>query len=176
VKKAYIYLFLAFLLFNFSSVILALKLWQLQAKYEMLHKIKMQQKTEHLAFHKNFFKARLKHGSEFDWDNKRFDVVKAFYDADSVYIEAINDTREKGILHHIGKLMHHQNKQGKNPSKISSLSLLVFQAPLPEIITIGAPTIKIINKQFPYFICIQKVYQTIKTPPPRFCSITGYIL
>lgn len=156
-----------FLLFNFSSVLLALKLWQLQAKYEMLYKMKMQQKTEHLAFHKNYFKSRLKHGSEFDWDNKRFDVVKAFYDADSVYIEAINDTREKGILHHIGKLMHHQNKQGKNPSKISSLSLLVFQAPLPESIVIETPNSQLSLKYFYKDQQLSKIYSFVKSPPPR---------
>ena len=146
---------------------LALKLCQWQAKYEMSNKLKMQQKTERLTFHKNFFKERLKGGSEFDWDNKRFDVVKASYVKDSVLIDAINDTREKGILHYIGKFMHQQNKQGKNPSKISTLSLLVFQAPLPKTIVIVAPISQVSLDYFYKDLQISKMYALVKSPPPR---------
>jgi hypothetical protein len=145
---------------------LALKLCQWQAKYEMSNKLKMQQKTERLAFHKNFFKERLKRGSEFDWDNKRYDVVNASYEADSVFIDGINDTREKGILHHIGKFMHQQNKHGKNPSKISTLTLLVFQAPLPEIISIVAPISQVSFNYFYKDLQIRKIYSFVKSPPP----------
>ena len=146
---------------------LALKLCQWQAKYEMAHKMKMQQKTERLTFHKNHFKHRLKHGSEFDWDNKRFDVVNASYVADSVFIDAINDTREKGILHYIGKFMHQQNKQHKDPSKITSLSLLLFQAPLPNKIDF-ALTVKVIEKNYcsPCFF-IPQIGMPIASPPPK---------
>jgi hypothetical protein len=167
VKKVFIYLFLVFLLFNFSSVMLALKLCQWQAKYEMAHKMKMQQKTERLTFHKNHFKQRLKHGSEFDWDNKRFDVVNASYDADSVFVDAINDTREKGILHYIGKFMHQQNKQHKNPLKISSLSLLLFQAPLPDKIDFVVPIIPFATCYCSPTLLIPKIFKHIKSPPPR---------
>jgi hypothetical protein len=146
---------------------LALKLCQWQAKYEMSHKLKLQQKTESLAFHKSFFKERLQRGSEFDWDNKRYDVVNASYEADSVFIDAINDTREKGILHYIGKFMHQQNKQGKNPSKISTLSLLVFQAPLPETLAIVAPINQVSFDYFYKNLRISKMYSLVKSPPPR---------
>jgi hypothetical protein len=145
---------------------LALKLCQWQAKYEMAHQLKMQQKTERLVFHKNFFKQQLNHGSEFDWDNKRYDVVNAIYKADSVFIDAINDSREKGILHYIGKFMHQQNKHGKNPSKISTLSLLIFQAPLPESITIVTPLCQISLNYFYKDLRISKVYSFVKSPPP----------
>jgi hypothetical protein len=167
-KKAFIYLFLVFLLFNFSSVMLALKLCQLQAKYEMAHKMKMQQKTERLTFHKSHFKQRLKRGSEFDWDNKRFDVVNASYEADSVFVEAINDTREKGILHFIGKFMHQHQKGNKDASKISNLCLLIFQAPLPEEIMFKLPVKE--HSCYYYFEVqrINKVYHQIQAPPPRF--------
>lgn len=146
---------------------LALKLCQLQAKYEMSNKLKMQQKTERLAFHKNFFKQRLQRGSEFDWNDKRYDVVNASYEADSVFIDAINDTREKGILHHIGKFMHQQNKQHKDPSKISSLSLLVFQTPLPETIAIVAPISQVSFNYFYKDLRISKIYSLVKSPPPK---------
>jgi hypothetical protein len=146
---------------------LVLKLCQWQAKYEMAHKLKMQQKTERLAFHKNFFKERLNRGSEFDWDNKRYDVVNAAYDADSVLIDAINDTREKGILHYIGKFMHQQNKHGKDPSKISSLSLLLFQAPLPNKIDFVMPIKPFLTCYFSPTLLIPKIFKPITTPPPR---------
>lgn len=146
---------------------LVLKLCQWQAKYEMSHKLKMQQQTERLAFHKNFFKQRLKHGSEFDWDNKRFDVVNASYVADSVFIDAINDTREKGILHYIGKFMHQQNKDGKSPSKISTLSLLIFQAPLPEKIGFVMPFKATSVQYFSLTFLLPQICKPIATPPPR---------
>jgi hypothetical protein len=146
---------------------LALKLLQLQAKYEMSNKIKMQQKTEHLAFHKNFFKQRLKHGSEFDLNNKRYDVVNAAYVDDSVFVDAINDKREKGILHHIGKLMHQQNKQHKDPSKVSSLSMLLFQAPLPDKIDFVLPFRDLSTNYFSPNFLISTVCTAIITPPPR---------
>jgi hypothetical protein len=146
---------------------LALKLCQWQAKYEMSHQLKMQQKTEKLAFHKNFFKQRLQRGSEFDWDNKRFDVVNASYDADSVFVDAINDTREKGILHYIGKFMHQQNKQHKDPLKISSLSLLLFQAPLPDKIEMVLPITTFPTCYYSPTLLIPKIFKPITTPPPR---------
>jgi hypothetical protein len=146
---------------------LALKLLQVQAKYEMAHRLKMQQRSERLVFHKSFFKGRLKHGSEFDWDNKRYDVVNAIYKADSVFIDVINDTREKGILHYIGKFMHQQNKHGKNPSKISTLSLLVFQAPLPEFIFIAAPMRVVSINYFHKDFGANKIYLQVKAPPPK---------
>lgn len=145
---------------------LALKLLQLQAKYEMAHKMKIQQKTERLTFHKNHFKQRLKHGSEFDWDNKRFDVVNASYIADSVYLDVINDTREKGILHYIGKFMHEQNKKPKDASRIGALSLLIFQTPLPETIRIVAPNNKTSFDCFYYELQILEGYSSVKSPPP----------
>jgi hypothetical protein len=146
---------------------LALKLCQWQAKYEMSHQLKMQQKTERLTFNKNFFKERLQRGSEFDWDNKRYDVVNASYVADSVFIEAINDTREKGILHYIGKFMHQQNKHGKDPSKISSLSLLLFQAPLPDMVDFMVPITTFSSCYYSRTLLILEIFKPITTPPPR---------
>ena len=146
---------------------LALKLCQWQAKYEMSNKMKMQQQTERLVFHKNSFKQQLKRGSEFDWDNKRFDVVNASYGADSVFIDAINDTREKGILHYIGKFMHQQNKHGKDPSKISSLSLLLFQAPLPDKINFVMPVKSFSTCYSSPTLLIPQIFKPITTPPPR---------
>jgi hypothetical protein len=167
VKKVIIYLFLAFLLFNYSSVMFALKLWQLEAKYEMSHKLKSQQKTERLTFHKNLFKERLQRGSEFDWENRRYDVVSASYLADSVFVEAINDTREKGILHFIGKFMHQHQKGNKDASKISNLCLLIFQAPLPEEIAFSIPVKEHLSYYYFELQRINKVYHQIQAPPPK---------
>jgi len=166
VKKAFIYLFLGFLLFNFSSVMLALKLLQLDAKYEMSHQLMKSSKTEKLVFHKNTFKQTLKQGSEFDWQDKRYDVVNVVYKADSVYVNAINDTREKGILHYIGKLMHQQNKKDNDASKMSTLSLLLFQAPLSENIEIIAPYFYTKKTKYYHSFNIIKVFSATKTPPP----------
>jgi len=168
VKKVIIYLFLAFLLFNYSSVMFALKLWQLEAKYEMSHKLKSLQKTERLTFHKNLFKERLQRGSEFDWENRRYDVVSASYLADSVFVEAINDTREKGILHFIGKFMHQHQKGNKDASKISNLCLLIFQAPLPEEIAFSIPEQATSVKYKCITFSLPKIAKPITTPPPRF--------
>ena len=52
-------------------------------------------------------------------------VIK-YSGATPVFVDAINDTREKGILHYIGKFMHQQNKQHKNPLKISFLKFLLL--------------------------------------------------
>lgn len=170
-KKVLVYSFLIFLLFNFSSVMFVLKLSQLQAKYEMLHQLKLQQPTERLTFHKSYFKLRLKQGSEFDWDNKRYDVVNASYSNDSVFVEVINDTREKGILHYIGKFMHQQNKHKKNPSKLGNLCFLIFQAPLPDKIELIWPIKEHICIYFFYVQRINKIYQQIQAPPPKFLQL-----
>ena len=145
---------------------LLLKLCQLQAKYEMSQKLKLQQNTERIVLHKNFFKQRLKPGSEIDLCNKLFDVVRASYATDSVYIDVVNDVKEKGILQCIGKFMHQQNRHSKNPSKISTLSLLIFHAPLPESFAIVTP---ISQFSFDYFykdLQISKIYTFVKSPPP----------
>lgn len=158
---------MAFLLFNFSSVSLVLKLLQWQAKYEMAQKLDRNQKTELLSFHKKHFRQQLQHGDEFDWNNKRYDVVKAIYSADSVNIIAVDDTREKSILNYLCKLVFKQNKQGKNPSKINNLCLLIFQAPLPDIIAISTPVKEHVCT---YYFEVQrtyKVYHQILAPPPK---------
>ncbi len=167
-KKAFTYLFLVFLLFNYSSSMLLLKLCQLQAKYEMSQKLKLQQNTERIVLHKNFFKQRLKPGSEIDLCNKRFDVVNASYATDSVYIDAINDVKEKGILQCIGKFMHQQNKHHQDPLKLSTLSLLIFQATLPEKITLVVHASNISNAYCDITFCINKIDKQLATPPPRF--------
>ncbi len=168
VKKAFIYLFLVFLLFNYSSSMLLLKLCQLQAKYEMSQKLKLQQNTERIVLHKNFFKQRLKPGSEIDLYNKRFDVVRASYATDSVYIDAVNDVKEKGILQCIGKFMHQQNKHHQDPLKLSTLSLLIFQAPLPETNALVVPISNISNAYGDVTFCINSIDMQLATPPPRF--------
>jgi hypothetical protein len=147
---------------------LLLKLCQLQAKYEMSQKLKLQQNTERIVLHKNFFKQRLKTGSEIDWDNKRFDVVRASYATDSVYIDAINDVKEKGILQCIGKFMHQQNKENQDPLKLSTLGLLIFQATLPEKITLVVPISNISNAYCDITFCINKIDMQLASPPPRF--------
>jgi hypothetical protein len=63
--------------------------------------------------------------------------------------------------------MHQQNKQGKNPSKISTLSLLVFQAPLPKTIVIVAPISQVSLDYFYKDLQISKMYALVKSPPPR---------
>ena len=139
---------------------------QLDAKYEMSRQLMKSSKVEQLVFHKNTFKQTLKHGSEFDWQNKRYDVVNATYRADSIYVNAINDTREKGILHYIGKLMHQQNKKANDASKISTLSLLLFQVPLSESPIIVPSFICAEKNKFYYSFQFAIVLKSTETPPP----------
>jgi len=147
---------------------LSLKLWQLKAKYEMSHKLNMQQHTERLVFVKSSFKHVLKLGSELDWNNKRYDVVNAVYSADSVYIDAIDDKREQGILHYIGKFIHKQNKEGDESLKVSSLSLLIFQVPLPKTLAFVMPISDINCMYFFSESKINKILYPVKSPPPRW--------
>lgn len=167
VKKAIAYLFLVFLLFNFSSAILVLKLMQLDAKYEMARMIMKSQKTEKLAFHKNTFKEHLEQGSEIDWQNKRYDIVSAVYECDSVFIEAIHDSREQGIVHLIGKLVSKQSEKGRDASRFSSISLIIFQAPLPNHIDFSAAIIVISSNYFTKKYPIICAYKKVASPPPK---------
>jgi hypothetical protein len=167
-KKVGIYVFLGVMLFNFSSVLLCLKLMQFQAKYEMSQKIMFSQKREHFIFHKNKFKQRLKRGSEFEIQDKRYDIVFVKYEADSVHIEAVNDIREKGIIHYIGKLMHAENKNSNTASKIRNTFFSNFNAPLPQQVVI-TPHITVTQEQsFPIICSPLDVYTGVKTPPPRY--------
>jgi hypothetical protein len=167
-KRITTYLFLGFMLFNFSSVMLFLKLMQWQAKYEMSQKMLFEQPTEHFVFHKNTFRQRLKRGSEFEIQDKRYDIVFVKYEADSVHIEAVNDIREKGIIHYIGKLLHAENKNSNTAPKIRNTFFSNFNAPLPQEVVI-TPHVKVTQEQsFPIICSPLDVYTPVKTPPPRY--------
>lgn len=149
-------------------MLFALKLWQLEARYEMAQRLKTPQKTERLTFGRNHFKETLSKGCEFDWKNKRYDVVKASYSRDSVTVDAVVDKLETGIVHSIHKLVSFHNEDDKEPVEFLALSVLIFVAPLPDSFTFSLPQTIHSNRFFNTVARIRDMYNPVKSPPPRY--------
>lgn len=146
---------------------LALKLWQFDAKLQMSEKLYKNKDTELLIFKRSQLKERLHKGSEIDWNNKRYDVIAVNYTKDSVFITANHDKHETNILRKIDLIVKNYKGKTKNPIEISMLNILLFAAPMPNAVLLCFMDPVNQPSHFYYLLKDSESHTPLLLPPPK---------